>query len=76
MPQNPAGVKQSSAVRFWEAPGEMQGGSSGGLGLMDQSSTKQGDLGELPSKNPQPDAPGVAEKFSKLGVDNAWKARK
>lgn len=42
---------------------EAQGGSNGGFG-------------ELPSRNPQPDAPGVAEKFSKLGVDNAWKARK
>lgn len=77
VPQNLSGVGESSAVRFAEAPGEQgaRGGSDGGLGLMDKASTNPGE-GELPSRNPQPDAPGVAEKFSALGVDNAWKARK
>ena len=78
VPQNSSGVKESSAVRFREAQGELhtRGGSDGGLGLMDKASTKPGDLGELPSSNPPPDAPGVAEKFSAMGVDHAWKARK
>lgn len=78
VPQNPSGVRESAAVRNSEAPGEMgeRGGSNGGLGLMDAKTTKPGDLGELPSVNPQPDAPGVAEKFSAMGVDHAWKARK
>lgn len=37
--------------------------------------TTRGDS-ELASRNPQPDDARVAEKFSSLGVDNAWKARK
>ncbi|THH02796.1 hypothetical protein EW026_g110 [Hermanssonia centrifuga] len=77
VPQNPEGVQESSAVRFREAPGKLyeKGGSYGGLGLMDEASTKPGE-GELSSRNPQPDQPDVAKKFSDLGVDNAWKARK
>ena len=80
-PQNPtgsndaAGIQESAAVRFRDAPGEQSKGSGGGLGLMDAASTKPGE-GELASRNPQPDDPKVAEKFSALGVDNAWKARK
>ncbi|KAF7791215.1 hypothetical protein EIP86_002228 [Pleurotus ostreatoroseus] len=76
-PQNPSGVRESSAVRAGEAPGEMhqRGGSFGGLGLMDKASTTPGE-GELASRNPQPDDSRVAEKFSSMGVDNAWKARK
>lgn len=44
-------------------------------GVMDASTTRKGE-GELANRNPQPDEPKVAEKFSALGVDNAWKARK
>lgn len=80
-PQNPtgandaAGIQESAAVRFREAPGATAAGSDGGLGLMDKATRKPGE-GELASRNPQPDDPAVAEKFSKLGVDNAWKERK
>lgn len=80
-PQNPtgsndaAGIQDSAAVRFRDAPGSLNKGSEGGLGLMDAATTKPGE-GELASRNPQPDDPKVAEKFSALGVDNAWKARK
>lgn len=80
-PQNPtgsndaAGIQESAAVRFRDAPGQLSPGSDGGLGLMDAASTKPGE-GELASRNPQPDDPKVAEKFSALGVDNAWKERK
>lgn len=42
---------------------------------MDAASTTKGE-GELATRNPQPDDVKVAEKFSALGVDNAWKARK
>lgn len=79
--QNPTGsndaqgIQESAAVRNAEAPGQMKTGSGGGLGLMDKATTKPGQ-GELASRNPQPDAPAVAEKFSAMGVDNAWKARK
>ena len=74
VPQNESGVMASSAVRHGEAPGEMRGGSDGGLGLMDGKTT----TGEnrLADRNPQPDDPAVAEKWSKMGVDNAWKDRK
>lgn len=41
---------------------------------MDKAGTQPGD-GELASRNPQPDGK-VAEKFSKLGVEGAWKERK
>ncbi|CCM04240.1 uncharacterized protein FIBRA_06407 [Fibroporia radiculosa] len=76
LPQNPSGVMESSAIRHGTAPGEMhqRGGSHGGLGMMDMMGTKS--KGTLVDRNPPPDSPGVAEKFSKQGVDNAWKERK
>lgn len=80
-PQNPtggdieSGVQASAAVRNAQAPGQLQQGSEGGLGLMEPETTKPGE-GELASRNPPPDDPKVAEKFSAMGVDNAWKARK
>ncbi|KAH8100068.1 hypothetical protein BXZ70DRAFT_907647 [Cristinia sonorae] len=78
VPQNESGVGESSAVRFREAQGELgkRGGGDGGLGLMDAASTTQGSKGSLPSRNPQPDQPDVAEKNSKLGIDKAWRERK
>lgn len=68
------GIQESASVRFAEAPGEMKAGSSGGLGLMDKATTKPG-VGKLASRNPQPDDPAVAKKFSDMGNANAWKAR-
>ena len=75
VPQNPSGVGESSAVRFKSAPGEMgaRGGGYGGLKMMDRSTTTAG-TGKLGERNPQPDGP-AAEKFSKAGVENAWKMR-
>ncbi|KZT73606.1 hypothetical protein DAEQUDRAFT_683890 [Daedalea quercina L-15889] len=75
VPQNESGVMASAAVRHAEAPGEMVGGSGGGLGLMDGKSTRSGE-GSLAERNPAPDTPGVAEKWSKMGNANAWKDRK
>jgi len=77
VPRNDSGVKESAAVRFREAPGELhqKGGSNGGLGLMDAKTTIPG-KGELASRNPAPDRPEVAERFSALGNDKAWKERK
>ncbi|EIW84002.1 hypothetical protein CONPUDRAFT_151049 [Coniophora puteana RWD-64-598 SS2] len=74
---NAWGVGESAAVRHGEAPGEMgkRGGGQGGLGLMDKEGTRQGELGQLADRNPQPDS-DVAPKWSKLGVDQAWKERK
>lgn len=76
VPTNKAGVGESAAVRNSDAPGEMgtRGGGHGGLGLMDESSTEEGE-GQLGSRNPPP-VGDVAEKYSKLGVQEAWKARK
>ncbi|KAJ3480284.1 hypothetical protein NLI96_g8465 [Meripilus lineatus] len=76
-PQNESGVMESAAVRHREAPGELhqRGGSYGGLGLMDAATTTKGE-GELASRNPQPDDAKVAGKFSALGLEKAWKARK
>ncbi|KIJ62770.1 hypothetical protein HYDPIDRAFT_75397, partial [Hydnomerulius pinastri MD-312] len=76
VPQNESGVGESAAVRNAEAPGEMgrRGGSHGGLGLMSESSTQAGD-GKLADRNPPPDS-RVAPRWSKLGVDQAWKERK
>jgi len=76
VPRNPSGVGESAAVRYKEAPGEMgrKGGSYGGLGLMDESSTYQG-AAELPDRNPSPDS-DVAAHWSKLSVQDAWKERK
>ncbi|KAL4257933.1 hypothetical protein AB1N83_009982 [Pleurotus pulmonarius] len=75
-PRNPSGVGESAAVRNASAPGRMgmRGGGFGGLALMDKAGTQPGN-GELASRNPQPDGK-VAEKFSKLGVEGAWKERK
>ncbi|KAH9949959.1 hypothetical protein B0H21DRAFT_725515 [Amylocystis lapponica] len=75
-PQNESGVKESSAVRHSNAPGEMheRGGSAGGLGLMDKAGTRAGS-GSLAERNPPP-LFEYAEKFAKAGVDNAWKERK
>ncbi|EMD31334.1 hypothetical protein CERSUDRAFT_89209 [Gelatoporia subvermispora B] len=76
VPQNESGVMESAAVRHGEAPGEMhqRGGSFGGAGLVDKQGTKPGE-GELADRNPPP-LHETAEKFSKLGVDNAWRERK
>lgn len=75
VPRNAAGVGESAAVRYREAPGDMgrRGGSYGGLGLMDESGTHQG-TAELPDRNPSPDSDAAA-RWSKLGVQNAWKER-
>ncbi|KAG1747160.1 uncharacterized protein EDB91DRAFT_1116750 [Suillus paluster] len=76
VPKNAAGVGESAAVRYGESPGEMgrRGGSYGGLDLMDESSTHKGPA-ELPDRNPSPDS-DVALRWSKLGVQEAWKERK
>ncbi|KAI9000598.1 hypothetical protein BD414DRAFT_472178 [Trametes punicea] len=76
VPRNESGVGESAAIRHREAPGEMhaRGGSYGGQGLADPSGTQKGD-GELPDRNPPP-LFEHAERFSKAGVDNAWKERK
>lgn len=44
VPKNDAGVGESAAVRWAEAPGEMgeRGGSRAGLGMMDRKSTSPG----------------------------------
>ncbi|KAH7927911.1 hypothetical protein BV22DRAFT_1005886 [Leucogyrophana mollusca] len=75
-PQNEAGVGESAAVRHAGAPGMMgrKGGSHGGLGLMSKAGTKEGNS-QLSGRNPSPDS-DVAPKWSKLGVDHAWKERK
>jgi hypothetical protein len=53
-----------------------KGGSYGGLDLMSKQGTKEkGDV-ELADRNLQPNTGEVAGKFSKLGVDEAWKHRK
>lgn len=76
VPHNESGVGESAAVRNAEAPGAMgkRGGGYGGLRMMNSSDTKQ--EGSLADRNPQPNAADVAEKFSKAGVDEAWKLRK
>ncbi|KAI0749421.1 hypothetical protein C8Q80DRAFT_1161969 [Daedaleopsis nitida] len=77
VPRNDAGVGESASVRYRDAPGEMhaRGGSYGGQGLADAAGTRKGPDGELPDVNASPIHEN-AEKFSKLGVDNAWKERK
>jgi len=52
-----------------------KGGSFGGLDVMSKQGTEEGDAG-LAERNLQPNAHEVADKFSKLGVDEAWKHRK
>ncbi|KAI0775311.1 hypothetical protein BD413DRAFT_603255 [Trametes elegans] len=76
VPRNEAGVGESAAIRHREAPGAMhaRGGSYGGQGVADAAGTQNGQ-GELPDRNPPP-LFEHAEKFSKAGVDNAWKQRK
>ncbi|KAG1750739.1 hypothetical protein EDB19DRAFT_1676690 [Suillus lakei] len=76
VPQNADGIGESASVRYGEAPGEMgrRGGSHGGLDLMDESGTHKG-AAELPDRNPSPDS-DVALRWSKLGVEDAWKKRK
>lgn len=75
-PQNRSGVGHSSAVRHASAPGEMSvlGGSYGGASMMDKEGTIAG-IGSLAARNPPPDG-NVAEKFSRAGLDGAWKLRK
>ncbi|KAL7279117.1 hypothetical protein PYCCODRAFT_1431457 [Trametes coccinea BRFM310] len=77
VPRNEAGVGESAAIRHREAPGEMhaRGGSYSGQGMADPAGTQKGNGGELPDVNPPP-LFEHAEKFSKAGVDNAWKERK
>ncbi|KAJ3572561.1 hypothetical protein NP233_g3013 [Leucocoprinus birnbaumii] len=73
------GVGASAAIRYAMAPGEMgeMGGSYGGMGMMDSKGVvtprEDFDLGE---RNPPPDMKGVAEMYSKAGLDEAWKLRK
>ncbi|KAG1781606.1 hypothetical protein EV702DRAFT_1072090 [Suillus placidus] len=76
IPRNADGVGESASVRYGEAPGEMghRGGSHGGLDLMDESGTQKG-AAELADRNPYPDS-DMAPRWSKLGVENAWKERK
>lgn len=62
-PRNESGVKESSAVRNAEAPGEMHARGEGSKldnGLAERNS---------------PPLRENAEKFSKAGVDGAWKLR-
>lgn len=75
-PQHFGGVGASSAIRHATAPGEMgeKGGSFGGLSMMDKEGCTPGE-GELAERNPPPDG-DAAERFSKAGVDGAWKLRK
>ncbi|KAJ3716077.1 hypothetical protein C8R42DRAFT_679484 [Lentinula raphanica] len=77
VPTNESGVGESSAVRHATAPGSMgqRGGSHGGVGLADAQSTKAGQ-GSLGDRNPPPIEKEVVEKFSRMGVKDAWKARK
>ncbi|KAF5392237.1 hypothetical protein D9757_001470 [Collybiopsis confluens] len=78
-PQNESGVGESSAVRHSVAPGSMgdRGGSYGGSGLTDEKGTTRPDTeNSLADRNPPPIDSEVVEKFSKLGVKDAWQARK
>lgn len=77
VPRNDAGVGESAAIRYREAPGEMhaRGGSYGGQGVVDAAGTRQGPDGELPDVNASP-LHENAPRFSQGGVDNAWKERK
>ncbi|KAI0043247.1 hypothetical protein FA95DRAFT_1609550 [Auriscalpium vulgare] len=72
-PAHDAGVGASAAVRFRSAPGAM-GGGDGGLGLMDQEGTRGGE-GALAERNPPP-IQDVGEEIGKMGLREAWKARK
>ncbi|KAG5337203.1 hypothetical protein J132_10198 [Termitomyces sp. J132] len=74
VPTHPNGVGESASVRYAMAPGEMAAGSEGGLGLMDKKGTIPPQV--IPTdRNPQPDG-AMAEVFSRMGIDEAWKLRK
>ena len=77
-PRDESGVGQSAAVRNAEAPGKMgrKGSSYGGLDMMSKQNIEKTGDAELTSRNLQPDDAEVAGKYSKLGVDEAWKHRK
>jgi len=62
VPRNAAGVGESAAVRYREAPGEMgrRGGGYGGLRLMDESGTHQKGAVELPDRKSSPDSDAAA----------------
>ncbi|KAG6879887.1 hypothetical protein C0992_010240 [Termitomyces sp. T32_za158] len=74
VPTHPDGVGESASVRYAMAPGEMVAGSEGGLGLMDKKGTIPPQVTPT-DRNPQPDGV-MAEVFSKMGIDEAWKLRK
>jgi len=78
VPHNESGVGQSAAVRNAQAPGEMgqKGGTDGGTDMMSMQGTEKKGDATLADRNAQPNSAGVAGKFSKLGVDEAWKHRK
>ncbi|TFY61404.1 hypothetical protein EVG20_g7075 [Dentipellis fragilis] len=77
VPTNSAGVGDSAAVRYAEAPGVMgaRGGSRGGLGLMDAATTVAPADSELADRSPPPILDTAVE-YGKKGNDKAWKARK
>ncbi|KAG6842281.1 hypothetical protein C0991_010569 [Blastosporella zonata] len=74
VPTHPGGVGESASVRHAWAPGEMAAGSDGGLGLMDKMGTIPPQISPT-DRNPPPDG-SMAEIFSKMGLDEAWKLRK
>ncbi|KAJ4480038.1 hypothetical protein J3R30DRAFT_3467695 [Lentinula aciculospora] len=76
-PHNEDGVGESSAIRHATAPGSMgqRGGSHGGQGLAHDQGTHPGQ-GSLADRNPPPIDRDVVEKFSRMGLKDAWKARK
>ncbi|KAG6915865.1 hypothetical protein DXG01_009572 [Tephrocybe rancida] len=74
VPTHPGGVGESASVRYAMAPGEMAAGSEGGLGLMDKAGTIPPQTAPT-DRNPPPDG-AMAEIFSKMGIDEAWKLRK
>lgn len=78
VPHNESGVGASAAVRYKEAPGPIgkKGSGYSGLKMMDQSETVRRRDAEPGERNPPPNVGKVAEKFSKAGVDEAWKLRK
>ncbi|KAG6817352.1 hypothetical protein H0H87_009951 [Tephrocybe sp. NHM501043] len=74
VPTHPGGVGESASVRHAWAPGDMEAGSDGGLGLMDAKGTIPPQATPT-DRNPPPDG-AMAEIFSKMGIDEAWKLRK
>jgi hypothetical protein len=71
------GIGASASVRHTTAPGEMgtEGGSHGGKDMADASTTKKGELGELPDVNDVPLFENT-ERLAKAGVKDGWKQRK